>query len=166
MENLEKLVIIDKSKIDFCENKNGKTNFYYDNFYWCNNNDKGFYCWTCHGWDKKIKIGIVSKQDNFYIYNDFEHSKNCLDSIKKIKIIKEFINNYKKEDSKYREYINLFKTKINDGKIPKNKLKLAEKAEKMLKINYDKIFKNKRCKIVDHYEIMAKIIQELNKLKD
>ena len=88
----------------------------------------------------------------------------CIETIEKIKTIKEFIRNFKKEESEYRKIIEYFKTKIKDKEIAKDKLELAVKAEKMLENNKDIIFGKKKTKIANHYEIMAEILEELNKL--
>ena len=148
-----------------CVNKKGNTNFIYDDFYWCNNTTHKFYCWTCYSCEKKINIAIyLDNNGDFYIKDKFQHSEKCINTIKKMKIIKEFINNFNKDDSEYREIIDIFKSKINEGKISNDKLELAEKVEDMLASNKAILLLEKKGKIANHYKIMAEIIEELKKV--
>ena len=155
---------IDESKIEICSNKNGNINFFYDNCYWRNHYEQKFYCWTCFSYNQKMNIGIILEKGCFYIKEGFQHNEKCIEAIDKIKTIKEFMRNFKKEESEYRKIIEYFKTKIKDKEIAKDKIELAKKAEKMLENNKDIIFGKKKVKIANHYEIMAEILEELNKL--
>ena len=165
MDNEKIYKPIDESKIEICTNKNGNINLFYDNFFWRNHNGQKFYCWTCFSCNKvKKNIGIILEKGHFYIIEGFRRNKMCIETIEKIKTIKEFIRNFKKEESEYRKIIEHFKTKIKDKEIAKDKIELAKKAEKMLENNKDIIFGKKKVKIANHYEIMAEILEELNKL--
>lgn len=164
MDNL--YIQIEKNKIEFCINKNKNLNLIYDNFFWCNKGNHKFYCWTCFSYEKKYNIGIIFKNDFYFMKKDFQHYEKCIEGINKIKRIKKFIHKFNKDDSDYRKIIDYFKTKIKEAKISKDKLELAEDAKKMLDNNKEIILNKKKGNLMNHYEIMSNILNELNKIDD
>ena len=166
---MEKYQKIPKEQIQIKTNKNNNINIFYGDYYWIKRQLNKFVCYTCFMNNKSITFGIIYNKDDGYYYfrNDYFHTEQCNNLIKKIKIVKLFINDFKNEVKNFKIIIKSFKDQIQQGKIDSSKLDLVHKLENAIKENEDIIFfKSKKKTINNYYLMIIPILKLLNNLNN